>query len=92
MVANESAYLDLYVDGGNVFFANTPTNLQNFTAQGFPTAVAGVSRGVYVRGNIFVNGVLGGYDLSTNEIAPYAHKLYIHGKMSSLANPLQPAQ
>jgi hypothetical protein len=69
-----------------------PSNKQRFQGNGYPTTAAGVTSGVYLRGNILVNGLVTGKDPLSTAYTSYPHKLYIHGKLASLNTPLQAAQ
>ncbi|NOZ45016.1 MAG: hypothetical protein GXP45_07950 [bacterium] len=48
-----------------------------------------MTQGLYLKGNIIVNGLILGYNGSLVSEVP--HKLYIHGKINSLNTPVEPS-
>lgn len=73
--------LNMFVDRGNVLLRD-PDPSVSFDANG---NLGGGINGVYLRGNIFINGLIYGHDGN-----PFENKLYIHGKFASLNTGLEP--
>lgn len=81
MPASTSYSLNLFIDRGNALIDEvTPT--VTFDKDG---NLSGSITGTYIRGNLFINGLLLGEAGSA-----IAHKLYIHGKFASLNTGLEP--
>lgn len=79
----KTAALNLFVDRGNVLLRPSGNPLtSSFDKDG---NYGGAVTGSYLRGNIFINGLMLGYAGS-----PLDHKLYIHGKFASLNTGLEP--
>lgn len=72
--------LNLFVDKGNVIFKEGTSVM--FDKDG---NLGGTIGGNFLRGNIFINGILIPFSA-----APFQHKLYIHGKFASLNTGLEP--
>jgi|GEM_PF-5055667 len=83
MPEDDDYALNIFVDRGNVLLAD-PAPDANFDANG---NLGGSIPGMYIRGNIFINGLILG-----DEGEEIPHKLYIHGKFASLNSGLEPTQ
>ena len=89
-MANSTAdSLQLFVSKGNVLLSNSLPSPTSINARGFTDGTS-VTDGMMIRGVLVVEGLIAGYDGKT--IAPFTHKLYIHGKVSSFNQPVQPSQ
>ncbi len=85
MPASSSYALNLFVDRGNVSLYYDPTEHSvGFDKDG---NLGGSISGNFLRGNIFINGLLFGDGGN-----PVEHKVYVHGKFASLNTGLEPAQ
>lgn len=77
--------LNLFIDRGNVELQENGSPSNHFDGNGNLGGMAGTVSANFIRGNIFVNGIIlpfGG--------TPLQHKLYVHGKFSSLNTGLEP--
>ena len=53
------APFDLFVDNGNLYLDwEMPTYLQEFGNNGFPVSSGAVTSGLYLKGNLIVNGLI----------------------------------
>ena len=68
--------LNLFVDRGNVLLSADADTSAKFNKNG---TLGNDIDALYIKGNIFINGLLLGADFN-----PILHKLYIHGKFASL--------
>jgi hypothetical protein len=57
---NDSAPLDLFIDEGNLYLpiSTINSNQTYFDIQGYPTINNGTSKGLFIKGNIIINGLL----------------------------------
>ncbi len=74
--------LNIFVDQGNLLIDSPSSITRTFDKDGND---GGSISGFYLRGNIFVNGLMYG---ATGTSVPY--KVYIHGKFASLNTALEP--
>lgn len=88
MVAG-SPSLDLFVNKGNVYLANSVSNLQQIDGQGNIVPV-GVTQGRVIKGVVIANWLLVAGDGTTP--AAVQNKLYFNGKISTLNMPVEPVQ
>ena len=85
--------LNLFVDRGNVFIRSMSPLVNYFDKDGNLgnpadancTGQTGCTKGRYIRGNVFINGLLYGLNGDT-----FSNKLYVHGRFSSLNTALEP--
>ncbi len=87
---NDSAPLDLFIDEGNLYLpiSTINSNQTYFDIQGYPTINNGTSKGLFIKGNIIINGLLiGGTPGSEWSIM---NKTHVQGKFFSLNTPFEP--
>jgi hypothetical protein len=77
-----TAPVNLFVDRGNVQIDSNTWILQSFDTQWWIDPINGITKGGYIKGNIFINGLMLGKDN-----LPVRNKVYIHGKFTSLNLP-----
>ncbi|GHW02581.1 hypothetical protein AGMMS50249_3670 [candidate division SR1 bacterium] len=75
--------VDLFIDGGKLILKQERStgSLKSFDALGLYSPTAGVSSGEILKGNFIINGVIIGSGFDGYTIP---HKLFIHGKFTSL--------
>ncbi|MCX6824594.1 MAG: hypothetical protein NTY80_00065 [candidate division SR1 bacterium] len=84
---NNSEAINLFIDKGFMYIPNEITS-QNFNTEGFPTDINPTNSGLYLKGNIIINGlIIGG--LPGAETG-FNHKLHVQGKITTLNTPLEP--
>ncbi len=73
-----SAPLNIFIDNGNIVWHTDGVTVTNFDNKGNPIAQPGVSQGLFLRWNFFIDG------LFIPVVWSFARKTYIHGKVISL--------
>ena len=89
MESNDNG-LDIFVDQGNIYLANNPSNMQSFDNQWYIGWTPAINSWILLRWNIIVNWLFIGW----TAISPttFNHKLYIQWKISTLNTPFAPTQ
>lgn len=83
--------LNLFVDRGNIIMQDTTADVyfdkNGNLGDGSPSCMSQTTctKAAYLRGNIFVNGLIFGYNGD-----PIAHKVFVHGRFASLNTGLEP--
>ncbi len=76
--------LNIFIDNGNIVWHTDSVPVVNFNNKGNPIAEPGVSQGLFLRWNFFIDG------LFVPTAWSFPRKTYIHGKFVSLHTPDTP--
>ncbi len=89
----DSLGMNLFIEKGNLLLENVidANDLTFFDWFGFPESVFSTTRGLYIRANLVINGIIAWVDnATTSPVVGYHHKVFLHGRLSSLSTPLEP--
>lgn len=75
--------LDLFIDKGILYLPETITR-QSFNDQWFASETNPITSGLYLKGNLIINGLI------LWSITWFNHKLHFQGKITTLNTPLEP--
>lgn len=82
-MTSSSKPLDIFIDGGKLLINQWSSDMLEFNNQGYPTTTASavVAKGIFLKGNFIVNGIVG---------PQKANRVIIHGKFTSLNTYAEP--
>ena len=89
-MSDSSPALDILIDKWNLYIPNTTniSSLIGFDTQWFPNNSSPVNKGLFIKGNIIINGLLIGGQ--PNNPWSVTNKTHIQGKFFSLNTPFEP--
>jgi hypothetical protein len=87
-MSENSSPLNLFIDKW-ILYLPTTISEQNFSLSWFPTSDAGTNAGLFLKGNLIINGLIIGWTPGSETW--FDHKLHFQGKITTLNTPIEPS-